>query len=66
MILPSLGPRLPQRNDRKDGKESRADYSSQQLEWLLLVLVKGRSLEDEQAERKYCSESVDDDNITSM
>ena len=54
---------MPQRNDRKGAKERRADYSSLQLEGLLLALVNG-SFEDEGAERKYCSENIDDDTFT--
>ena len=54
---------MPQRDDRNDAKERRADYSSLQLEGLLLVLV-NRSFEDEGAERKQCSENVDDDIFT--
>lgn len=53
----------PQRNDRNDAKECRADYSSLQLEGLLLVLV-NRSFEDEGAERKYRSENINDDIFT--
>ena len=54
---------MPQRNDRNDAKERRADYSSLQLEGLLLVLV-NRSFEGEGAERKHCSENINDDIFT--
>jgi len=51
---------MPQRNDRNDAKERRADYSSLQLEGLLLVLV-NCSFDGEGAECNYCSENIDDD-----
>ena len=60
---PTLKLGMPQRNDRNDAKERRADYSSLQLEGLLLVLV-NRSFDGEGAERKHCSENIDNDIFT--